>query len=300
MKASTLIEVKVKPDNTLELTPLPQVKIASQDQTVTASTSVDINECSYSIFTLQNPSVLIVSKTFDAKSQSYFSHQISIPCEYPIDTLHSFYFGGQPWLLSYHQDSDYVQFYRFDGKTITPVTAIRIGKGFTTVQPLYYRNDVFFVAYNKTSGDVVKFQIVAPAYSPLYAQQVWSATWAQGWTRFAFFRLGAENFFIKTNEKYLKVNIDHFMDSIELGSHPVLNEAASPTMLAQSDVQTFYDANQNPFFFTYQPDGVMTFNRFDGNCEDWKLALSTQQAEDVTLIHNVQLSSRTLILLLQN
>ncbi|WP_028025347.1 hypothetical protein [Enterovibrio calviensis] len=300
MKASTLMEVTVQPDNVLQLTPLPDAHIESQGQAVTASTSVDVNDCSYSIFALQSPNAFIVSKTYDVKTQCYFSQQVSVPSDYPIDTLHSFYFGGQPWLLSYHQDSDYVQFYRFDGETITPVTEIRVGQGFTTVQPLYYRNDVFFVAYNKTSGDVAKFQIVAPAYSALYAQKVWSDTWAQGWTRFAFFRLGAENFFIKTNEKYLKVNIDHFMDSIDLGSHPVLNESASPSMLSQSDVQTFYDTNQTPYFFTYQPDGAMTFNRFDGNCEGWKLALSSQQTADISLIHNVQLNERTLILLLQN
>ncbi|CZF81437.1 hypothetical protein GCE9029_02609 [Grimontia celer] len=300
MNTKALIEVTVLPDNSLQLETLPKVQIGTDCHTVNASTSVEVNGTSFSLFSQQDPDTFIVCKTYDVETESYFKQEAVIPAKYPIAMLHSFYFGGQPWLLSYHPDSDYVQFYRFDGEAITiiPVTSIRVGKGFTTVQPLYYRNDVFFVAYNKETGDVVKMQIVAPAYSELYAQKVWSATWAQGWTRFSFFRLGAENFFIKTNENYHKVNIDHFMDSIELGSHPVLNEPASQEMLSLSDVQTFYDISQNPYFFTYEPNGKMTFNRFDGDCEGWQLALSSQQAADTSLRHTVQLKECTLILML--
>ncbi|WP_407334170.1 hypothetical protein [Enterovibrio sp. 27052020O] len=302
MNTNTLIEVTVLPDNALQLTTLPTVHIASQCEAVTASATVDVNGISFSIFAQKNPDSLMVCRTYHAEKNSYFEPVVAIPVNEPIDTLQGFYFGGQPWLLSYHHDADTVHFYRFDSEavTITPVTSIRVGKGFTTVQPLYYRNDVFFVAYNKDTGDVVKFQIVAPAYSPLYAQKTWSATWAQGWTRFSFFRLGAENFFIKTNEKYLKVNIDHFMDNIDQGSHPVLNQPASAEMLSLTKVQTFYDVHHNPYFFTYQPKGVMTFNRFDGDCEGWALMHTCQQAANISLHHTAQLEKRLLILMLQS
>ncbi|MDD1781664.1 hypothetical protein LRP49_10705 [Enterovibrio sp. ZSDZ35] len=300
MDTNTLIEVTVLPNNTLQLETLPNVQIGTDCPTITASTSVEVNSTSFSIFAQQEPDAFIVCKTYDVETERYFKQEAVISAKVPVANLHSFYFGGQPWLLSYHPDTEYVQFYQFDAEkvTITPITAIRLGKGFTTVQPLYYRNDVFFVAYNKDTGDVVKMQIVAPAHSALYAQTVWSATWAQGWTRFAFFRLGSENFFIKTNEKYHKVNIDHFMDSIALGSHPVLNEPAPEEMLSLSDVQTFYDVSQNPYFFTYQSNGAMTFNRFDGDCEGWQLALSSQQTANTTLCHTVQLKECTLILML--
>lgn len=300
MNTQALIEITVQPDNSLQLVNLPKVPIETHCQSITASTSLEANGTSFSIFVQPEPATFIVCKTYDVETETYFKQEATIAVDYPIAQLHSFYFGGQPWLLSYHPDSEYVQFYRFDDNpiAITPVTGIRVGKGFTTVQPLYYRNDVFFVAYNKNTGDVVKMQIVAPAHSALYAQKMWSATWAQGWTRFAFFRLGAENFFIKTNEKYHKVNIDHFMDSIELGSHPVLNEPASEEMLSLSNIQTFYDISQYPYFFTYNPNGAMTFNRFDGDCEGWQLALSSQQSADASLIHTVQLKECTLILML--
>lgn len=297
MKTSKLIEIVVESDNTLRLHPLPDVQVAPE-HTINASTHIEVEGCPYSVFAQQETHSFVICKTYDAENDSYFQPVTTVSFDAPVATLQGFYFGAQPWLLTYHPDSEYVQFYRISSDTVTHIAAIRLGKGFTTVQPLYYRNDVFFVAYNKVSGEVVKFQVIAPAHSALYAQKAWSATWAQGWTRFAFFRLGAENFFIKTNEKYHKVNIDHFMDSIDLGSHPVLNQPASDKMLGQTDVQAFYDTNQNPYFFTYQPDGTMTFNRFRGDCKGWQPAFSSQQTANVSLIHTAQLTTRTLVLLL--
>ncbi|MEZ9524946.1 hypothetical protein [Enterovibrio norvegicus] len=302
MSESTLVDVKVLPDTNVILNVLSEVHPPTFCDNAIASASIDINGQSFSIFIQEGAVSLTLCKSYDASSGAYFVDDKTITLEHPVETLKGFYFGGQPWLICYHSDSEYAQCYRINTTELTLENrvATRVGAGFTTITPLYYRNDVFFVAYNKNTGAVAKYQMMSPAYSPLYCQVSWSATWAQGWTRFAFFRLGGENFFIKTNEKYNKVNIDHFMDSIDLGSHPVLNESATPLMLGLSDVQTFYDSNNTPYFYTYQPDGSMTFNRFDGDCNGWKVALTCQQAANSSLRHTVQLPDRTLILLSQN
>jgi len=44
---------------------------------------------------------------------------------------------------------------------------------------------------------------------PLQTMNVWSWVWAHGWTHFAFFQFGGENFFFKINVAFPNVNIDH-------------------------------------------------------------------------------------------
>ena len=99
-----------------------------------------------------------------------------------------------------------------------------------------YRNSVYIVMYAFDTGKYKKYQLFTPANTALYPTVDLVRHLGQTWTRFAFFQFGGENFFIKTNLAHKKVNIDHFMDDANEGSHPVLNTPAPTDMLNASDV----------------------------------------------------------------
>ncbi len=153
---------------------------------------------------------------------------------------------------------------------LSVVSTLNIETGATTLAAFIYRKQLYFISYNRDTGHVSKYQITVNAspYS-VSVQKVWSDKWAQGWTRFSFFQMGAENFFIKTNIKYNKVNIDHFMDDSGEGSHPVLNIDAPAQMVGVNNVNTFVDVKGFPYFATYRSNGETTFNRVYGNCQGW-------------------------------
>jgi hypothetical protein len=109
-----------------------------------------------------------------------------------------------------------------------------------------------------------------PEVPPLLMTPVWSHQWAKGWTRFAFFQLGGENFFLKTNTWKPNVNIDHVLDSlaagtIEVGTRMSLHEAQE-----LSNVEPFVLGCADPHFATYiSKSGEVTLNRFHSDCLGW-------------------------------
>ena len=178
------------------------------------------------------------------------------------------------------------------------VSASDIGAGATTLATFTYRKHLFFIAYNKENGHVAKYQITVNAspYS-VSIRKVWSDRWAQEWTRFSFFQLGAENFFIKTNIKYNKVNIDHFMDDPGEGSHPVLNIDAPAQMVGVNNVTTFAGAKGFPYFATYRSNGEMTFNRIYGNCQGWDTLLQMTTSPGKKLMLTLEINNKNYLML---
>lgn len=171
--------------------------------------------------------------------------------------------------------------------SITQVYTLSAGAGITTLKSFAYRKQYFFIAYAIASGAVSKYE-VDTTVNPITINEVWNASWAKGWTRFSFFQMGAENFFIKTNINYNKVNIDHFMDDPNEGSHPVLNIDAPPQMQGLNNVNAFTDQMGFPYFATYNANGLMTFNQIYGNCLGWtiKSQLNTSQGMRLMLALN--------------
>jgi len=158
--------------------------------------------------------------------------------------------------------------------SVTKVYEGYVGADFSMVEPMAYRNSVYVVLYSFSTGNVKKFQLLTPANTPLYPQATWSDVWAKEWTRFAFFQMGGENFFIKTNLAHKKVNIDHFMDDAAEGSHPVLNTPAPTEILNAANVVSFEDSDGQPFFAVYSADGSLSINRVHPNCLGWSQVLN--------------------------
>lgn len=175
--------------------------------------------------------------------------------------------------LAYDATSGDLSFLNIDAElSIDVVYKLNIGKGVTTLKTFIYRKQLYFIAYNIETGHVSKYEIyIDKSSQAVSAQEVWKDCWAEGWTRFSFFQLGAENFFIKTNIKYSKVNIDHFMDDSDEGSHPVLNIDVPEQMDGLNNVNAFSGAWGYPFFATYRVNGEITFNSIYGNCLGWNM-----------------------------
>jgi hypothetical protein len=112
-----------------------------------------------------------------------------------------------------------------------------------------------------------------PGTPPLLMLPVWAHPWAPGWTRFAFFQFGGENFFLKTNvadPAKLNVNIDHIFDTlsagtVEVGSHLPLADA-----LDLSNVEPFTLGDGDPYFVAYiSKSGSATLSRFHSDGLGW-------------------------------
>lgn len=213
----------------------------------------------------------IIYNTYNKEADQYFTLAGNTDIAFGSTIVDVFYMGNIPMLLTYDPTSEYADLVQIsEDFKLTSAYQVKIGKGLSTVKTFSYRFSQFFIAYDITSGHVEKFEISIPPHQPVYAEKTWSDKWAQGWTRFSFFQLGGENFFIKTNLKYNKVNIDHFMDDPNESSHPVLDMDAPAQMVGLSDVSAFTNEIGDPFFTTYRSNGEMTFNRINGNCLGWK------------------------------
>jgi hypothetical protein len=179
--------------------------------------------------------------------------------------------GGVPCLLCYSASGGTFNFFRLTSPMGSPLTfslthSPGMSKGFTTVKPFQTPEGVYFLGYNKANGSVAIYSLGQPLSSPAC---VWSKQWAAGWTRFAFFQLGMENFFLKTNVPKPNVNIDRVLDdpadgTKEVGTHLQLDNA-----LELTEVEPLYLGNSDPYFITYMPNGGATINRINGNCQGW-------------------------------
>jgi hypothetical protein len=205
----------------------------------------------------------------------------------PIDLLTSFTLGGVTYLLGYQSKKGDLRFVALnDDLTLTtPYDYSRtrppaVTPGWTTLQAVAYLSKVYLVAYDKEDGAVDLFSVVATtasaASTPLEVDNVWDWKWAKGWTRFAFFQLGGENYFLKTNLAKLNVNIDHLSLDPNIRSNEVLTWAqnALPNAATLEIVASFYLGDGEPGFLAYQANQPILLYSIWPNCQGW-----TQQAQ---------------------
>lgn len=154
-----------------------------------------------------------------------------------------------------------------------------VTKNFTTLKSFVSLGGVAFLGYDGTNGYVALYAFsvtatpvtnIPKATAPYLMTPTWDHRWAPGWTRFAFFELGGETFFLKTNTAKPNVNIDHVLDGLASGTTEVGTELDDPhnVFLKYTDVQAFTLAHGDPYFVTYEK-GALTFNHIWPDCQGW-------------------------------
>jgi hypothetical protein len=181
---------------------------------------------------------------------------------------------------------------------------LAISLGFTTVKPFSLYGQVYFLGYRGDTGYVAMYSastIVsspAPDVPPLQMLPIWSHPWAAGWTRFAFFPLGGETFFLKTNTKILNVNIDHVLDSPASGTTEVgtLLQSQLPDALNLTNVEPLLLGKGDPHFVTYRADtGAATLNRIHGDCLGWTQLAQFSAPAKMAVVTPVSVGDQNLI-----
>ena len=228
------------------------------------------------------------------------------------DFIEPFVIGDQPHLMCYKADPGWFAFFpiRDDLSTkehlIFRHPRVPVTNAFTMVKPLVALGQVLFIGYNSEDGTINSWTLNVTATSepgkpPLAVTPVWAHQWAKGWTRFAFFTWGGENFFLKTNTWKPNVNIDHLQNTLSQGS----NEVGSYLKLKDDQklkiVQPFAMENDEPYFLTYlESSGASSFNRFHANCTGWSTVATITAQTDVKQIVPYRIGNKNLSLYLSS
>jgi hypothetical protein len=209
------------------------------------------------------------------------------------DILQPFVIGGQQHVIAYRAQKGELSFHRV-GADLTlskPFKYHRLRSpglttGWTMMQPLTYLGMVYYVTYDRKTGAVEMFNVNVTADSeggaaPLSTLNVWSWMWAHGWTHFAFFQFGGENFFFKINVDTPNVNIDHLSLDPNSRSNEVCTQKGDewpdnqdPTL----KVRPLTLSHGTPYLISYLPSGKTTFFRVNADCQGW-----TKEAEQKTI-----------------
>ncbi len=246
---------------------LPEKTLQALPKAVTASAELSTRENHYTLLYSATTQTLSV---FGNDTTEYLVAVAAIKMPNPLDILNVFYLGGMPYLVTYANDGKYLNFYRYNSDhTVSALHNLYVGEGLTMVKALPYRDISFLVAYNGTTGDCTKYQISLPPYDGLSVLETWSASWAKTWGHFNFFQFGGENFFLKANQDHKKVNIDHFMDDPDEGSHPVLSQDATSAMLNAQAISIYQGSEGQAYFLVYQSSGNLTLSSIYPNCLGW-------------------------------
>jgi hypothetical protein len=131
---------------------------------------------------------------------------------------------------------------------------------------------------------------------PLFALAVWSHQWAKGWTRFAFFQFGGENFFLKTNTVKPNVNIDHVVDGLAGGTVEVATNMNLPDAQQVDIVRSMTVGHGDPYFVAYKKNGTAALYRFYSDCQGWTNALSLATVEDAGHVLAVPSGEQSLLM----
>lgn len=248
--------------------------------------------------------VLLLGQAADGSVQSY-KLTAAAPFVAPVsskfdlggacDILKPFVIGGKQHLLAYRSQKGELSFHRVNADlTLSkPYRYHRLRSpglttGWTMLQPLTYMNMVYYVTYDIKSGAVEMFNVNVTATSdddvpPLQTLNVWSWVWAHGWTHFAFFQFGGENFFFKINVDTPNVNIDHLNLDPNLRSNEVCTQQGKQMPDNQDKtliVSPLTMAHGAPYLVSYLPAaGKTTFFRVNSDCLGW-----TQEAQTNTII----------------
>lgn len=226
----------------------------------------------------------------------------------PCDIVQPFVIGDQLHLIAYGAKAGLLKFFAIgnDLSSSKPFEYFRhrppgITTGWTVLQPITYLNKVYYATYGFDTGAVDLFSISVTAASaggasPLDTENVWSWIWAKGWTRFAFFQFGGENFFLKTDTLKPNVNIDHLNDdpnsrSNEVGTQMNLEDAQKLDI-----VRAFYQDGGAPYFLTYMKSGKTTFNRVHGDCLGWTTEARLTAGEDASQIVTYRIGGQSFAL----
>lgn len=218
----------------------------------------------------------------------------------PWDVIEPFEIGNVPHLLAYSSDDGGFSFIPLTDElgTKPPYQYSRrrdpgMTKGFDVTSPVVINGAVYYLCYSFDGGQVYIYSldVVAsspPSRAPLISKPVWLHQWARRWTRFAFFELGGESYFLKTNVGKLNVNIDHIQDNpadgtVEVGTYLDLEDA-----LDLDIVRAFYLGGGNPYFVTYMKSGKTTLNRFNGDCRGWTTEARLDTVAEATQIVPIQ------------
>ncbi len=218
----------------------------------------------------------------------------------PWDSVEPLCIGGDTYLLAYAAAAGQMAFIPIDEqlRSYAPYQFSRlrepgITKGFDVVQPVVVNGSVNVLCYGSSTGEVNIYSLNAtarpaagspPGTPALLAAAAWVHQWARHWTRFAFFELGGEAFFLKTNTGKLNVNIDHILDdpsqgTVEVGTYLELDNA-----LELDIVRPFYMAGGDPYFLAYMNSGSTTLYRFHSDCRGWTEQASLQAVAGATTI----------------
>ena len=153
---------------------------------------------------------------------------------------------------------------------------LAVSQGFATLKSFLVFGEVAFLGYREDTGYVAMYTVTMTSQSPkgvppLRVMPVWSHQWAKGWTRFAFFQLGGENFFFKTNTWKPNVNIDHIFDDLTAGTVKARHADRSAGATQSVDiVEPLSVNNGDPYFVAYKKkSGELTLNRIHADCLGW-------------------------------
>ena len=269
MKKPALFNLKTGTGE-ISVHPIDSGKINSIADNIQCMDSFPMNGIPYIIAFEKNTGICHIYRAYD--TDGIFLKEIEQTRSVNTSSIAILNTEKGPLCLAYDGSSGIVTFLKITpGLAPVQVYKRNVGTGITTLKTFTYRKQLFFITYNMETGHVSKYEVSVDTSGTISAKEVWNDGWAQEWTRFSFFRLGAENFFIKTNLKYKKVNIDHFMDNAGEGSHPVLNIDAPPQMAGLNNVNAFTGPKGFPFFATYRTNGEVTLNRIYGNCLGWDM-----------------------------
>lgn len=277
---------------------LPQDIAQAIPSDTSATARLTIDGVSSSLF--YSPSKATISFIEESESQPLSKLLSNSSVDQTLTSMDVFYLGGQPYLATYDTDSSYLNLYRIAADyRLSSVHNQYVGSGYTMMHVLPYRDTTCVVLYNGTSGDCVKYQVSVPPYDGLSLQEVWSDSWAKTWGHFTFFDFGGENFFLKINQQHEKVNIDHFMDDPDEGSHPVLSQNASQSMLNARSLSGFEGAEGQAYFFVYENNGDLSLNSIYPNCLGWWPLSNTQTIANAGCLHSISNGTSTWLLLLK-
>ena len=260
-------------------------------------------------FTVKNTSYMLMydkatgkADIYMIKNTTWMDKVASCNVDSAFDSMKLFLLANQPHILAYNAESGKFEFFQIEQDltlsllyTYSKTYGDDATQGYTTVQPFSYRGAVYYLCYDFDTGKVSVYQLSVPATKPLKTEHMYLHKWAEGWTRFAFFQFGGENFFLKTNVKYINVNIDHIVDDPSQGSHPVGTHLDLPQDL--DAVAAFPMKGGDPYFITYKKDGETTFNRFHGDCLGWTKEAALSTVKDADLLVPFQLDSTNYVLI---
>jgi hypothetical protein len=225
------------------------------------------------------------------------------------DAISPFVLGNRPYLMCYRRQTGGFGFFELHddfsvskpyhwGHPRDPGLSV----GFTTVKPIVCLGLVYFLGYNFDNGNVVLYSLSVTSTSaainvpPLTAHHLWQRSWAQGWTRFAFFRLGGENFFLKTNTWRPNVNIDHIQDNPVDGTAEVATEMDLQDSQSLDICEAFTLGHGEPYFAAYKKSGETVLYQFHADCQGWTPVASGPTVENASHIVPIIFAGRTNLL----